>query len=42
MTDDELYRRYLESVFVPHKESFYYVPELNIILPDNEILNNFN
>ena len=41
MTDDELYRKYLESVFVPHKESFYYVPKLNIILPDNEVLNNF-
>lgn len=41
MIDDELYRKYLESVFVPHKESFYYIPKLNIILPDNEVLNNF-
>lgn len=41
MEDDELYKKYLESVFVPHKESFYYVPELNLILPDNEVLNYF-
>ncbi len=42
MEADELYRKYLESVFVERGGSFYYVPKFNIILPDSKLLNNFS